>query len=69
MPLNILALNGVKPSRENLANGTYPLAKDVSFVTTGKLPDAAAKFLEFIYSNKGRVIAEKTGVLIAVDNK
>jgi len=69
IPLNVIALNGVKPSRENLANKTYPLSKDISFVTTGKLTDAAAKFLEFIYSDKGRSIAEKYGVLMTVDNK
>ena len=69
LPLNVLALNGVKPSRENLANGTYPLAKDISFVTTSKFPDAAEKFLSFIYSKKGRSIAEKTGVLITIDSK
>lgn len=69
LPLNVLALNGVKPSRENLANRTYPIAKDISFVTTGKLPVAAAKFLKFIYSSNGRTIAEKTGVMITIDNK
>ena len=69
LPLKVITLNGVIPSRENLANGTYPLSKDISFVTTGKLPEAAAKFLAFIYSNKGRSIAEKTGVWITVDNK
>jgi phosphate transport system substrate-binding protein len=66
LPLKIITLNGVAPSRENLANGKYPLSKDVSFATTDKLPDAAAKFIDFIYSNKGRSIAEKAGVWITV---
>lgn len=69
LPLKVIALNGVKPSRENLANKTYPLSKDVSFVSTDKIPDAAAKFLEFIYSNKGRSIAEKTGVWITAGHQ
>jgi phosphate transport system substrate-binding protein len=68
-PLNLIALNGVNPSRENLENKTYPLSKDISFVTTGELNSASAKFLEFIYSKKGRSIAEKYGVLIIVDKK
>jgi phosphate transport system substrate-binding protein len=68
-PLNLIALNGVRPSPENLKNKTYPLSKDISFVTTDKLTDAAAKFLEFVYSNKGRSIAEKCGVLITADKK
>jgi phosphate transport system substrate-binding protein len=69
LPLQILDLNGVKPSRKTLADGTYPLAKDIIFVTTAKLPDAAAKFLEFVYSGKGRSIAEQYGVLITTGNK
>ncbi len=69
VPLNILALNGVMPSRKTLADGTYPLAKNINFVTTGKLPHAATKFLAFIYSDKGRAIAEKAGVLITADGK
>ncbi len=68
LPLNVLALNGIKPSRRNLANGTYPLSKNISFVTMGRLHGAAAKFLEFIYSNKGRAIAEKAGVLFTLDH-
>ncbi|HAJ27641.1 MAG TPA: ABC transporter substrate-binding protein [Syntrophus sp. (in: bacteria)] len=68
-PLHVLALDGVMPSRKALAGGTYPLAKNINFVTTGKLPHAAAKFLAFIYSNKGRAIAEKAGVLITADGK
>ena len=69
LPLNVLALNGVRPSRRTLADGTYPLAKDIDFVTASKLPRAAAKFLGFIYSKKGRAIAEKAGVLITADGK
>ena len=63
-PKNMLSLNGVVPSLKTLADGTYPLAKEIGFVTTGELPSAAAKFLQFVYSRKGRAIAEKSGVLI-----
>jgi len=69
LPLNVLSLNGIRPNRKNLGNRTYPLSKDISFVTGDKLTDAAAKFIKFIYSKKGRSIAEKTGVLIITDNK
>jgi len=63
-PMNVVAFNGVAPSRKTLADGTYPLAKEIGFVTTGELPSAATKFLQFVYSRKGRAIAEKYGVLI-----
>ena len=68
-PLNVLALNGVMPSLKTLADGSYPLAKDLHFVVTDKTPRAATKFLDFVYSNRGRAIAENIGVLIASDNK
>lgn len=65
LPLKVLSLDGVMPSTRALADGRYPLAKDLNFVTKGKLPEAAAQFLEFIYSAKGRMIVEKIGVLVA----
>jgi phosphate transport system substrate-binding protein len=69
IPLSVLTLHGVKPSRRTLADGTYPLAKDINIVTTGSLPPAAARFLDFVYSPRGRAIAEKAGVLITADGK
>lgn len=68
-PLRILALNGILPGRETLADGTYPLFKEIGFATTGRLPDAAGRFLDFIYSDSGRAIAESTGVWITADGK
>lgn len=67
--LNPLSLNGVKATVRALANGTYPLAKDIRFVTTDKTPPAAQKFLEFVFSAQGRAIAEKAGVLVSVRDK
>lgn len=67
--LNPLSLNGVKASVKTLASGAYPLAKDIRFVTTDKTPPAAQKFLEFVYSGRGRAIAEKAGVLVSVRDK
>ncbi len=64
LPLNILSLNGVKPTPKALADKTYPLAKEISFITTAKTSPAAMKFIRFIYSSQGRAIAEKTGVLV-----
>jgi phosphate transport system substrate-binding protein len=64
LPLNILTLNGVKPSAASLAKGTYPLNKEISFITTSRTPPAAVKFIDFLYSPQGRAIAEKTGVLV-----
>lgn len=62
--LKSLPLNGVKASVGNLRNGSYPMGKDVRFVTTSRTPQPALKFLEFVFSAKGRAIAEKSGVWV-----
>ncbi len=64
-PMKIISLNGVTPSTAAVASGRYPLVKEIAFVTTDRLPDAARKFLEFVYSDAGRALASKTGVLVA----
>lgn len=67
--IKVLKLNGIAPSVKALAAGTYPLGKDIRFVTTKNTPSAALKFLEFVYSPKGWAIAEKAGVLITAEIK
>jgi phosphate transport system substrate-binding protein len=67
--LNPLSLNGVKPTTKALADGSYPIAKDIRFVTTSNIPPAAAKLLDFIYSSRGQRIAEKAGVLMNISQK
>lgn len=64
LPLTILSLNNVNPSLKNLALGAYPLAKEISFVTTVKTTPASKKLINFIFSAQGRAIAEKAGVLV-----
>ncbi len=58
-----LSLNGVKPGTETLANRSYPLAKDVRFVTKGAPSRVVAEYLEFIFSAQGRAIAARAGVV------
>ncbi len=67
--LNRLSLNGVKATVKTLASETYPLAKDIRFITTKNTPPAALKFLEFVYSAQGRALAEKSGVLVSVRDR
>ena len=68
-PLNVLSLNGIRPTVKALADGTYPLAKDIRFIMTKTTSPMALKFIDFIYSNQGRAIAEKSGVLVTVGGK
>jgi phosphate transport system substrate-binding protein len=64
LPLNILALNGVRPTPQTVASGAYPLVKKIDFVITPGTSPAALEFIKFVYSPQGRAIAEKTGVLV-----
>jgi phosphate transport system substrate-binding protein len=64
-PLNTLTLNGVPPTLEALADGRYPLAKEISFVTRGTPSAAVTEFFAFLYSAEGRAIAETAGVLVS----
>ncbi len=67
--LNVLTLNGVKPTPEMLANREYPLAKDINFIITPGSSPAALKFIEFAYSQEGRALAQKAGVLVTAGSK
>lgn len=60
-PLKALALDGVTPSAQNLANGSYPLFKQLHIVTGPKSPPEAQLFIGFIRSNAGRQILQETG--------
>jgi len=63
-PLKLLTLNGVSPTTAMLANGTYPLAKDIHIVITAKATPAAMAFITFVYSKPGRALAQKAGVWV-----
>ncbi|WP_243369957.1 substrate-binding domain-containing protein [Geotalea sp. SG265] len=68
--LKAFRLNGRAPTPVGIADGTYPLAKDVRFVTTSRTTAAARDFLRFVYSAQGRAMAKKEGVLVtAMDEK
>lgn len=69
LPLNVMSLNGVEPTPENLGNGSFPFAKALDIVTMGALPDAAKQFLAFIYSPEGRKVAAAVGVRMTAGEK
>lgn len=63
-PLNALSLNGVRPTAAALRDGSYPLGKDIIFVTAADPPPAVTALLEFVFSPQGRAIAEGAGVWV-----
>ncbi len=59
--VRVLSLNGIRPSLESLAGGSYPLSKTFSLVT-GQHPSRSVKtFCAFILSADGRAILKNTG--------
>jgi len=59
--LKALTLDGVVPSAENIANGRYPLFKQLLIVTGPKTPPEAQAFVSFVRSGAGREILAQTG--------
>jgi phosphate transport system substrate-binding protein len=52
--LTALSIDGVKPSVNALADGTYPHYKSLYIVSKGTAPGAAARFIAFVRSSEGR---------------
>lgn len=59
--LKALSLNGVAPDAKALADGSYPLQKPLSIVSSPKSPAAAQAFVAFVRSAAGREILLQTG--------
>lgn len=59
-----LALDGVEPALENIANGRYPLTMEFGLIyKPGGLSPAAKAFLEFVASPAGAKVLRAHGVL------
>ncbi|MBQ9155000.1 MAG: substrate-binding domain-containing protein [Solobacterium sp.] len=60
--VKILAVDGVYPDMESIRDGTYPVTVDLVCATRADDPDPyVRKMLEFILSDDGQEIIEKTG--------
>ncbi|MBN1323973.1 MAG: phosphate ABC transporter substrate-binding protein [Methanotrichaceae archaeon] len=64
-PIRALAYDGVKPTIENITDGSYPLTRKLYFYTFGKPSPGAQAFIDFIRGPKGRAIAEENGYIPA----
>lgn len=59
--IKLLSINGVAPSRENIENGTYPIASEFYAVTRSDADENTLRLLEWIQSEQGQSLVEKTG--------
>lgn len=64
-PLKVLALNGVTPSPEAIADGVYPYYKTMFMVMGSKTSQLARDFIGFVRSPEGRNILTQNGHWIA----
>ena len=62
--LDILSLNGVKPSLKTLADGTYPYFRVLYLITGPRSSPHVRQFVDFVFSPAGQSILTKTGHLV-----
>ena len=62
-PLKALSLDGVAPTPDAMADGSYPLTKTFAMVTGPAPGELAKRFIAFVYSDEGAVILRRTGHL------
>ena len=60
--IKMISVDGVYPSQENITNGTYPIITPLYAVTyKGNGNENVQKLLDWILSEEGQEIIEKTG--------
>ena len=59
--VKLLAVNGVEPTTENIASGTYPMASNFYAVTRSDADDNTQALVKWICGPQGQALVEKTG--------
>ncbi len=59
--IKLLSINGIAPTAENIQNGTYPIASYFYAVTRSDASENTKKLVEWIRSQQGQELIEKTG--------
>ncbi len=57
-----LTVEGVRPTPERVADGTYPLTRPLVLVTEGRPRGAARDFIEWVLSAEGQAIVARSAV-------
>ena len=69
LPLNILSIDGVEPSQENLQSGAYRMSLLLGVISSATPSPAVQSFMEFITGSEGqRVLAEIDHAIVRADN-
>jgi phosphate transport system substrate-binding protein len=59
--IKLLAVNDIFPNKENIVNGKYPYVVDFYAITLGNETENTNRLIEWILSNQGQYLIEKTG--------
>ena len=59
--IKLLSINGIAPTSENIANGSYPFIATAYVITVKERTGNVQKFIDFMLSLQGREIIERTG--------
>ena len=65
--IKLLSIDGIAPTPENIANGTYPYIATAYVITVKERTGNVQKFIDFMLSPQGREIIEKTGYVFYTD--
>ncbi len=57
--VKLLDLDGIKATSVNVANGSYPLRRELNLITRGEANGNAQKFIDFVLSPQGQAIVAK----------
>ena len=63
--LNILSLNGIRPSVRTLSDGAYLYFKDLYIITGPRSSPLVRQFIDFVFCSSGQSILSRTGHLAA----
>ncbi|MFI8767387.1 phosphate ABC transporter substrate-binding protein [Streptomyces sp. NPDC053792] len=58
-----IPLEGIAPTNENIASGTYPMTRPLYMITNGKAQGAAKQYIDYILSAEGQKLLPKHGYL------
>ncbi|MFJ7935117.1 PstS family phosphate ABC transporter substrate-binding protein [Sporosarcina sp. NPDC096371] len=59
--IRLLAVDGVEPTKETIRSGEYPITNELYAVTAGSDNPHVEAFIDWILSDQGQEIVEKTG--------
>ncbi|GHH92959.1 phosphate ABC transporter substrate-binding protein [Streptomyces capillispiralis] len=61
--LRAVTLDGIAPTPENIASGTYPMSRPLYLLTDGEPEGTARTFIDYVLSAKGQALMTRHGYL------